>query len=77
MDDLLAELSMGQPLGDAELLARLVSLVSPALVAPLGNPRQVGLIERLLQQSETIAAAPGDARACSREAGAVSAPARQ
>lgn len=77
MDDLLAELSMGQPLGDAELLARLVSLVSPALVAPLGNPRQVGLIERLLQQSETIAAAPGDARACSREATAVSAPARR
>jgi AcrR family transcriptional regulator len=55
MNDLLAELSMGQPLGDAALLARLVSLVSPALVAPLGNPRQVGLIEQLLQQSARLA----------------------
>jgi len=55
MNDLLAELSMGQSLGDAELLARLVSLVSPALVAPLGNPRQVGLIEQLLRQSGRLA----------------------
>ena len=55
MDDLLAELSMGQPLGDAELLARLVALVSPALVAPLGNPRQVQLIERLIQQEQRLA----------------------
>ncbi|WP_329740546.1 TetR/AcrR family transcriptional regulator [Dyella sp. A6] len=55
MDDLLAELSMGQPLGDAELLARLVALVSPALVAPLGNPRQVELIEQLIRQERAIA----------------------
>lgn len=55
MNDLLAELSMGQSLGDAELLARLVSLVSPALVAPLGNPRQVNLIEQLLRQSNQLA----------------------
>ncbi|MEB1815079.1 hypothetical protein NYR05_11625, partial [Adlercreutzia mucosicola] len=48
-------------LGDAELLARLVSLVSPALVAPLGNPRQVNLIEQLLRQSNQLAetAQPG------------------
>jgi AcrR family transcriptional regulator len=58
MDELLAELSMGQPLGDAELLARLVSLVSPALVAPLGNQRQVDLIERLLWQSDRLAEVP-------------------
>jgi len=49
MDELVADLSMGQPIPDAELLARLVALVSPALTAPLGTPAQVGKIHRLLQ----------------------------
>ncbi|MBU6249117.1 MAG: TetR/AcrR family transcriptional regulator [Xanthomonadaceae bacterium] len=47
MDELVAELSMGQPINDAELLARLVALVSPALTAPLGTPAQVAKIQRL------------------------------
>jgi len=49
MDELVAELSMGQPIPDTELLARLVALVSPALTAPLGTPAQVDKIHRLQQ----------------------------
>ena len=47
MDELVAELSMGQPINDAELLARLVALVAPALTAPLGTPAQVDKIQQL------------------------------
>jgi hypothetical protein len=43
---------MGDTLGDAELLARLVALVSPALTAPLGTPQQIATIERLLQLTQ-------------------------
>lgn len=52
MDELVAELSMGQSIPDTELLARLVALVSPALTAPLGTPTQVGKIHRLQQLSQ-------------------------
>jgi hypothetical protein len=42
---------MGQDISDAELLARLVALVSPALTAPLGTPQQIAVIDRLIQLS--------------------------
>jgi AcrR family transcriptional regulator len=51
MNELVAELSMGEPISDAELLARLVALVAPALTAPLGSPQQIAVIDRLLQQA--------------------------
>lgn len=50
MGELVAELSMGQTISDAELLARLVALVSPALTAPLGTPQQIAVIDGLLRQ---------------------------
>jgi AcrR family transcriptional regulator len=52
MGELVSELSMGETLGDAELLARLVALVSPALTAPLGTPQQVATIDRLLHLTQ-------------------------
>ncbi|HEU4669719.1 MAG TPA: TetR/AcrR family transcriptional regulator [Dyella sp.] len=55
MDELVAELSMGQTIPDAELLARLVALVAPALTAPLGTPAQVGKIHRLQQLGQARA----------------------
>ncbi|MDO1528703.1 TetR/AcrR family transcriptional regulator [Fulvimonas sp. R45] len=58
MGELIAKLSMGQPLGDAALLARLVALVSPALVAPLGEPHQVERMDSLLRQDAGLAQAP-------------------
>ena len=51
MNELVAELSMGQTISDAELLARLVALVSPALTAPLGTPQQIAVIDGLLRLS--------------------------
>ncbi len=53
MGELVAELSMGQEISDAELLARLVALVSPALTAPLGTPQQIAVIDRLIQLSRS------------------------
>jgi AcrR family transcriptional regulator len=58
MDELVTELSMGQPMGDAELIARLVSLVSPTLTAPLGSPQHIALIQRLLQLAESTVPVP-------------------
>ncbi|HET6433519.1 TetR/AcrR family transcriptional regulator [Dyella sp.] len=56
LGELVAELSMGQDINDAELLARLVALVSPALTAPLGTPQQIAVIDRLLRQAADDAA---------------------
>lgn len=58
MNDLVAELSMGQSISDAELLARLVALVSPALTAPLGSPQQIAIIDRLLKQASLASLRP-------------------
>lgn len=54
MDELVAELSMGEAIPDAELLARLVALVSPALTAPLGTPAQVEKIHHLQRLSRPL-----------------------
>ena len=73
MDELVAELSMGEPIGDAELLARLVALVSPALTSPLGTPAQIRQIDRLLQlrhpPSPSFSRPVPGARHASRERG--------
>ena len=65
MGELVAELSMGQDISDAELLARLVALVSPALTAPLGTPQQIAVIDRLTQLSRLNPGA--EALACGQE----------
>ncbi|WP_254427196.1 TetR/AcrR family transcriptional regulator [Rhodanobacter sp. C01] len=49
MQELIASISKGEAINDAELLARLISLISPILTAPFGNPEQTQLIDRVLQ----------------------------
>ncbi len=52
MDQLIADLSMGEQIGDAQLLARLISLVSPALMAPFGSQRQIDIITTVLKRAD-------------------------
>ncbi|MEO8747483.1 MAG: TetR/AcrR family transcriptional regulator [Rhodanobacter sp.] len=49
MQELIASINKGHAISDAELLARLVSLLSPILTAPFGTPAQVKVIEQLLE----------------------------
>ncbi|MGH8160237.1 MAG: TetR/AcrR family transcriptional regulator [Rhodanobacter sp.] len=49
MQELIASISKGEAINDAELLARLISLISPILTAPFDSPEQIQLIERVLQ----------------------------
>ena len=48
MQELIASISKGEAINDAELLTRLISLVSPILTAPFDSPEQIRLIERVL-----------------------------
>ena len=48
MQDLIISIDKGQTTSDAELLARLISLLSPILTAPFGTPEQVKVIEHLM-----------------------------
>lgn len=57
MQELIASISKGEAINDAELLARLISLVSPILTAPFGSPEQTQLIDRVLQLDHHTAAA--------------------
>lgn len=57
MQQLIATLSKGETIDDAELLARLISLISPILTAPFGSPEQVLVIEQVLQMDRIAAAA--------------------
>lgn len=49
MQELIASISKGEQINDAELLARLISLISPILTAPYGNPQQVEVIRQVLE----------------------------
>ncbi len=55
MQALIASITKGEAVNDAELLARLISLISPILTAPFGNPADVQLIEQVLQLDKTTA----------------------
>ena len=55
MQELIASITKGESINDAELLARLISLISPILTAPFGTPAQVSLIEQVLQMDISAA----------------------
>ncbi|WP_458072203.1 TetR/AcrR family transcriptional regulator [Rhodanobacter sp. BL-MT-08] len=55
MQKLIDDLSMGQTIGDGELLARLISLISPILTAPFGSEEQIRVIEQVLQLDNATA----------------------
>jgi AcrR family transcriptional regulator len=55
MQELIASISKGEAISDAELLARLISLISPILTAPFGSPEQIKVIEQVLQLDNTAA----------------------
>jgi AcrR family transcriptional regulator len=57
MQELIASISKGQEINDAELLARLISLISPILTAPFNSPEQIHMIEQMLQWDSTTALA--------------------
>jgi AcrR family transcriptional regulator len=48
MQVLIASITKGEAINDAELLARLVSLISPILTAPFGGTAEIQLIEQVL-----------------------------
>jgi hypothetical protein len=53
---------MGEQITDSELLARLISLISPTLTSPFGSPAQIRVIDDLLALAkETNAAVMMDA----------------
>lgn len=68
MDDLIASLSMGEPISDAIMLARLISLVSPMLTNPFGSPEQIQIIEQVMGQADTAARATDAVQAASDQA---------
>jgi AcrR family transcriptional regulator len=49
MQELIASISKGEKINDAELLARLISLISPILTAPFNKPEQLKLMEHVMQ----------------------------
>lgn len=55
MQALIASVSKGEAINDAELIARLTSLISPILTAPFGNPAEVELIAQVLQLDNATA----------------------
>ncbi len=63
MHELITTLSKGETIDDAGLLARLISLLSPILTAPFGNPEQVSVIEQVLRMDQAVAAVPPAAAA--------------
>lgn len=59
MQELIASISNGEKINDAELLARLTSLISPILTAPFNNPEQVKLMEHVMQLDHDAANSRG------------------
>ena len=57
MQELIASISKGEQINDAELLARLISLISPILTAPFNSPEQIHMIAQMLQWDSTTALA--------------------
>lgn len=68
MQRLIDDLSMGQAIDDGELLARLISLISPILTAPFGSAEQIQVIEQVLQLDRTTAVARRDDNAAPESA---------
>lgn len=56
MQELIASISKGQSISDAELLARLISLISPILTAPFGSPEQIQAIDQVMENDRQAAA---------------------
>lgn len=63
MQQLIASISKGETINDAELLARLISLISPILTAPFGTPEQIEVIEKVLQLDDATASANAESTA--------------
>lgn len=57
MQELIASINKGESIDDAELLARLISLLSPILTAPFGTPEQTRVIEQVLELDRSTAIA--------------------
>lgn len=55
MQALIASITKGEAINDAELIARLASLIAPILTAPFGNPAEVELIAQILQLDNSTA----------------------
>lgn len=55
MQQLIASINQGEKIDDAELLARLISLLSPILTAPFGTPEQIHVIEQVLKLDHATA----------------------
>lgn len=56
LQELIANISKGESISDAELLARLISLISPILTAPFGSPEQIEIIGQVLERDRQAAA---------------------
>ena len=57
MQRLIDDLSMGETIGDSEILARLISFISPLLTVPFGSAGQIRVIEQVLQLDNETAEA--------------------
>ena len=57
IQQLVGDLSMGRALGDAEVLARIISLISPILTGAFGSPEQIRVIDAVLEQDKAAAQA--------------------
>lgn len=55
IQQLIASINQGEKINDAELLARLISLLSPILTAPFGTPEQIQVIEQVLRLDHATA----------------------
>lgn len=60
MQQLIASISKGEEINDAELLARLISLISPILTAPFRSPQQIRVIEQMMELDNAAALAPAN-----------------
>jgi AcrR family transcriptional regulator len=69
VEQLASALRMGQDIGEAELLARLVSLIAPTLTGPLGSAGQVQAIERVIAMADADAAATSGSGGAGRHRG--------
>jgi AcrR family transcriptional regulator len=55
LDNLIATLSMGQPMSEATVLARLIALISATITAPFGGEEDVRTLERIAALASRVA----------------------
>ena len=55
IQELIANISKGEFISDTELLARLISLISPILTAPFGSPEEIEIIGQVLEKDRQTA----------------------